>query len=474
MFFNSLTFAVFFAVTWGLYLCLPRRGQNVLLLLASYFFYACWDWRFLSLILISTAVDYAAGQVIARAKKARLRKAALLASVGVNLGMLGFFKYFDFFAEGLQALLAPAGLSPPLPVMNVVLPVGISFYTFQTMSYTIDIYRGKIAPTRDPVAFALFVAFFPQLVAGPIERAARLLPQIEEPRRIGLEALGSGTALILFGYFQKVVIADNLALVVDGVYGGPHAANGLAALVATWAFAVQILCDFAGYSNIARGLAMVMGFDLMKNFSAPYFAANPVEFWQRWHISLSTWLRDYLYIPLGGNREGNLKTLRNLLAVMLLGGLWHGAALTFVIWGAWHGLLLALHRLWQGVAPAPGGGEGASAVRRVFSAAVFFQLVCIGWVFFRSGSTAEAAGMLSAILSPGSWSAGREIAAMLHAAAPPMILWFFFEVLHVRGGRTLAFREWPLPARAAAYTAIFYAIVIFGVSDAQSFIYFQF
>ena len=297
-----------------------------MLLVASYAFYGAWDWRFLGLIVLSTVVDYVVGMSLAATGDPRRRQFLVTASIVANLGILGLFKYAGFFAKSLVGLGASLGVEIPAFALDVVLPVGISFYTFQTLSYTIDIYRGTLKPTRRFLDFALFVAFFPQLVAGPIERASRLLPQVLQPRHVTWEKFGSGSWLILWGLFKKVVIADNLAFLVNAVYATDASPTGWQVVAGTVAFAWQIYCDFSGYSDIARGLARLMGFELMVNFNLPYAARSPADFWRRWHISLSTWLRDYLYIPLGGNQGGALRTYRNLGLTMLLGGLWHGAA----------------------------------------------------------------------------------------------------------------------------------------------------
>jgi len=345
MLFNTIEFAVFITIVFSLYFIFNHKWQNRMLLVASYVFYGAWDWRFLSLIWVSTILDYFCGSRIESSQSSRRRKQLLFLSVLGNLSILAFFKYFNFFAGSFSELLTMFGLSVHPRYLNIILPIGISFYTFQTMSYSIDIYRGQLKATHRFFDFALFVAFFPQLVAGPIERAKHLLPQILSPRKITAEKIHEGCYLIFWGLFLKIFISDNLAQIVDPVFVEGQAFSGAAVLIATYAFAFQIFCDFAGYSNIARGLGKCMGFDIMLNFNLPYFATNPSEFWQRWHISLSSWLRDYLYIPLGGNRKGGLLTVRNLMLTMLLGGLWHGAAWTFIIWGAYHGLLLMLHQL---------------------------------------------------------------------------------------------------------------------------------
>ena len=386
MLFNSLLFAFFFILVYILYRFLNHKWQNKILLAASYVFYGAWDWRFLSLIIISTVLDYFCGLKIHGAINEKKRKFFVSLSIIGNLSILGFFKYFDFFAANLKNLLDCFGFSVQPHFLNIILPIGISFYTFQTMSYSLDIYRRKMAPTKDFLDFALFVAFFPQLVAGPIERAKNLLPQISRPRTITYDNYITGGWLILRGYFKKIVIADSLAIIVNDVYQTPAAVPCLLCLLATYAFAFQIYCDFSGYSDIARGLAKLMGIDIMQNFNQPDLARNPREFWQRWHISLSTWLRDYLYIPLGGNHHGRFNTYRNLMIAMLLGGLWHGAAWTFVVWGFYQGILLIIHRyvFFDHIIKVK-----KNVFTDIASRILMFHLVCLGWMIFRANSLGQ-------------------------------------------------------------------------------------
>ena len=472
MLFNSLEFALFLCVCLGLYAVLPHRGQNRMLLGASYLFYSAWDWRFLGLIVVSTVVDYAVGLRLATASDPGARRKLLALSLATNLGILGAFKYAGFFSESLADLAGRFGFHVPQLVLHVALPVGISFYTFQTLSYTIDVYRRRLQPTRDFLDFALFVAFFPQLVAGPIERATHLLPQIRSPRRVSAAHVGSGAWLVLWGIFKKVVIADNLAALVDAVYAPGAQPTGAEVLVATYAFAVQIYCDFSGYTDVARGVARLMGFDLMVNFNLPYFATSPADFWRRWHMSLSTWLRDYLYITLGGNRAGVARTYRNLMITMLLGGLWHGAAWTFVVWGAYHGGLLALHRAmgpWLArVRPVGAAGRVAWYCLRV---ALTFHLVCLGWLVFRAESMAQVTVLLGALAGP------LDVASIVAWLRPlailvaPLVLVQLGQALS--GDREFVLRL-PLPARAATYVVLFALIVGLGEDHGVPFIYFQF
>ena len=472
MLFNSLEFAIFLPVVFGVYCLLPRRAQNRWLLAASYFFYGAWDWRFLSLILVSTIVDYSVAIGLRQSDRPGRRRRLLAVSVLTNLGILGAFKYAGFFVDSLSQLLAQAGLSIPPPSLQVVLPVGISFYTFQTLGYTIDVYRRRIEPERSLLDFALFVAFFPQLVAGPIERASRLLPQIANPRRVDLAGLTDGAWLVLWGLFKKVVIADNLSRLVDAVYAPGASPQAGEVWLATYAFAVQIYCDFSGYSDIARGIARMLGFELMLNFRLPYLATSPADFWRRWHISLSTWLKDYLYIPLGGNRSGRLQTYRNLLLTMLLGGLWHGAAWTFVAWGGFHGLLLAIHRagreVWPRLRPR---GRFARCLWHLGAMGLMFHLVCLGWIFFRAESLPQAMALIGCLAGP--------LQAGLAAQ------WLLpFTVLVAPVAAMQAAQSWsddldvvarcPVAVRASVIAGLILGIVVLGEDFGQAFIYFQF
>lgn len=470
MVFNSLVFLVFFAVVYGLYRALPHRGQNVLILVSSYFFYGWWDWRFLSLIFISTVIDYAAGLIIENADdNPRRRKIAVSVSMVSNLGILGFFKYFNFFAANLAVLLQQLGLEASVRHLSIILPVGISFYTFQTMSYTLDIYRRQMKASRSFLDFAAFVSFFPQLVAGPIERAARLLPQIQNPRTITREGMESGAWLVFWGLFKKCVVADNLALLVDGAFGG-GSATGAQSLLGLYAFAFQIFCDFSGYSDIARGLSRWMGIELMLNFNNPYFALNPRDFWARWHISLSSWLRDYLYIPLGGNRKGKRRTYINLGLTMLLGGLWHGAAWTFIAWGAFHGAMLVIYHAWAEKYSPKGTVDSGRWLwpRRI----AFFHLVCVGWLFFRAESMGQAGEMLVRIFTGFAWNA--EAANMLAALFLFCLPLWLVQMLQMKTGHLLAPAELSLVPRVALFAAMVLMFLALGNTGGGAFIYFQF
>ena len=348
MVFNSITFVIFFIIFYHLYWWINNRFsiniRNFLILVSSYIFYGWWDWRFLGLIFVSSLADFFIGLKMDQSSNRKIRRILLLASIGVNLGILGFFKYFNFFIDSFNELLSGFALSVNTSTLNIILPVGISFYTFQTLSYTIDIYKGKLKHTKDILSFFVFVAFFPQLVAGPIERASRLLHQFQKKQIFNYHSNVSGLRLILWGLFKKIVIADNFGLFVDQIFDPSNPISGLSTLIGAILFAFQVYADFSGYSDIAIGVSKMLGINLMKNFSTPYFSASFTEFWKRWHISLSTWFKDYLYIPLGGSRRKEYRVYLNLFITFLLSGLWHGAQITFVIWGALHGLVLIIER----------------------------------------------------------------------------------------------------------------------------------
>lgn len=386
MLFNSIVFIGFITVIFLVYPRLGLRGQNTFLLAASYVFYGYWDWRFSLLLLTSTVVDFFVGRMLVATESGRHKKLLLTFSIAVNLGILGFFKYFNFFIESAASVLSAVGFEPHLTVLKVILPIGISFYTFKTMTYTIDIYRGKMKPTESFIDYALFTSFFPQILAGPIERASNLLPQISKPRTLSRERVLAGLGLILLGYFKKVAIADTLAPLVGKIFDAPESMSSGQLWTGVYGYTLQIYGDFSGYTDIARGIACILGFDTMVNFNAPYLSRNITEFWRRWHISLSTWFRDYLYVPLGGNRLGPARTYANLFITMLLCGLWHGAAWTFVLWGAIHGIGLMVHRVVLGGRkpdlswPKTAGGWA----KDIGSAFLTFHFVALAWVIFRA------------------------------------------------------------------------------------------
>jgi len=472
MLFNSYQFWVFLAVVLLLYRALPQRGQNRMLLVASYVFYGAWDWRFLSLILTSTLVAYLTARGMERARSQRGRRGFLVLSLVINLGILGAFKYYDFFTGELIGFLELFGFALDLPILRVILPVGISFYTFQALSYSVDVYRGDTKPEHSLTDFALFVAFFPQLVAGPIERSSHLLPQVLRERRASFEDFRVGLHLVVLGLFTKVIIADNMAPIVNVIFSKPAGElTGVECLIGVYAFAFQIYGDFSGYSSIAKGVARWMGFDIMTNFAMPYLATSPQDFWRRWHISLSTWLRDYLYIPLGGNRGSRASTYRNLIITMLLGGLWHGAAWTFVVWGLFHGVWLALHRLLRERQQARSSRPPRRATRWLRVIATF-HMVCVGWLFFRADSLSQAWTMLLAILTD--WQVSPfalASAALIAFFALPL---FAYEMwLHRDLGHEARDPQHWLP-RGAIYAYCASMLVFFPPPVTHEFIYFQF
>ncbi len=392
MLFVDPQFLLFFALVFALYWAMPwHKGRKLFLLGGSYLFYAAWDWRFLGLILFSTLIDFILGQ---RIGKDRTRKKLYITlSLLSNLGLLGVFKYFNFFAQSASDLASFFNLTLNHTTLTIILPVGISFYTFQTLSYTLDIYREKLKPQTNLFDFSLFVAFFPQLVAGPIVRASDFLPQLEMKRRWVDVPVKACLLLFLVGFIKKTVISDNLAFAIDQVFSAPETYTHLSVITATLLYTVQIYCDFSGYTDMAIATAGLLGFTLAKNFNAPYLATSIIEFWRRWHISLSTWLRDYLYISLGGNRGGELKRTRNLLLTMLIGGLWHGAAWTFVIWGGLHGIALCFNHLWQKLK--------MPKIPALLGWALTFYSVSIGWIFFRAKDLETAFTMLKSTLTLG-------------------------------------------------------------------------
>ena len=392
MLFNSDTF-LWFLLAFSLLYFVTRQSlarRNWLILAASYCFYGWWDWRFLFLLLGSSLIYFYVGLALKRQTESKPQKRLVTISLVANLGALGIFKYFDFFSESFQSVLETLGMQVSMPMLNVILPVGISFYTFQSLSYTLDVYRKKLEPTNDLTAFLAYVSFFPQLVAGPIERASNLLPQFLAERKVTRQGMEMGIWLVIWGMFKKVVLADNFGALSYMIYG-EHGEEGTIVYFGTIAFGFQIYCDFSGYSDIARGLAYMMGFNLMVNFNLPYFATSPSDFWRRWHISLSTWFRDYLYIPLGGNRGGNSAMMRNLLITMLVAGLWHGAGWNFVLWGLWHGVMLCLFS----IIPLP------KRMQPVLGWFLTMIVVFYGWLLFRAQSMGQIADLTASLFS---WS----------------------------------------------------------------------
>lgn len=500
MLFNSVEFLFFLPVVLAVYYSLKLRAQNVWLLVASWFFYGWWDYRFLSLLAISTVVDYFCGRGIHQADSQKTKRLLLLCSVVTNLSILGFFKYFNFFVDSALYLFQLVGMNPSVTVLQILLPMGISFYTFQTMAYTIDIYRGHTQPTRSFVNFALYVSYFPQLVAGPIERASHLLPQLENKRTVDAQMITEGLILILLGFFKKVAVADVVAPVVNQIFADPDQYSAVTLVLGVYLFAIQIYCDFSGYTDIARGASRLIGIDLMVNFKHPYFASSITDFWRRWHVSLSTWLRDYLYIPLGGNRHGKLNTYRNLMITMLLGGLWHGASWNFVIWGALHGIFLSVHKLIQtrgrsGVfvtsltswwkrlelksMVSAAGMQGLVGLwtrsSRVFGGLFTFHLVCLAWIFFRADSFGVTTAYLSGIMQFSvSLDLGLDVWSLIRIV-PPILLLILVEVIQHRKSDHTVFQKLPVWKQGGIYLILLLCLFIFGAFDEEvPFIYFQF
>ena len=478
MIFHSLDFVVFFLVTVAIYWALPHKWQTRWLLATSYFFYGYVHPWFLALILTSTTIDYWAA--IRMEQDPGRKKVYLGVSLGSNLGILAFFKYFNFFSTNVGALLTTVGLSTSPPVLNVLLPVGISFFTFQALTYTVEVYRGTLRARHDFVDVATFVALFPQLMAGPIERAAHLIPQVESERRLSVEAARTGLLLIAWGYFKKLVIADTAGVVANKVFG--LQAPGFSLLWAgVFAFGLQIYADFSAYSDIARGTARWLGFDLMLNFDQPYFARGPRDFWRRWHISLSTWFRDYVYVPLGGSRRGYGRELANIMATFMLSGLWHGASWNYVVWGTYHGVLLVGSRVVSRVGWRPTGTVAAILVPLRIVAT--YALVHVGWLMFRETDASMLARHLS--LSPFADSAlDRQAAFALVLMLVPFALPLFLEGLWVELDRARVSAADTSPAPAIAWPRlagqgvfiglVLTCILLFRSRASLDFIYFQF
>ena len=466
MIFNSWVYAAFLAAFFALYWPLPMRGRTILIVLGGAIFYGWWDPRFLLLMAASTSLDYSAGIGMARpGASPRSRRAWLICSLSGNLGILFFFKYANFFLGTATGLLDSAGIAASYRLPDVVLPLGISFYTFQSMAYTIDVYRGKAGVIRDPGQFASFVLFFPPMVAGPIERAQHLVPQLATPRNFAEVDFEAGLWRILWGLCKKVFVADNLARIVAATLDAEGKTAGGVAFGAV-AFTVQIYCDFSGYSDMAIGSAKLLGINLVENFRQPFLADSPGDFWSRWHISLSTWLRDYLYIPLGGNRGTLLATYRNLFVTMLMGGLWHGASWNFVLWGAYHGAILVAYRLAFGREGRP----PVSGIARVPYVALMFALTAFGFGIFRAtrpGQLLECARALTG-LDP-TIVAG----AVRDMLFPTSLLVAMMAGQAIAGHADFA-RRWPLFPRAVLAIFLIGTLALFGSTGSVEFIYFQF
>jgi alginate O-acetyltransferase complex protein AlgI len=478
MVFDTPVYIVFLTVVVAIHWRLNRKSQNVLLLAASYFFYGWWDWRFLILILISTFVDFHCARSIARSDEPTRRHLLLTFSLVINLGFLGFFKYFNFFEDSLVQLLHAFGVEHVnRTVLAIILPPGISFYTFQEVAYIVDVHNRKLKAADSLIDYALFIALFPHLIAGPIQRPSHLLPQVQHVRTFDPDQFFGGLMLILSGLFRKCVVADNCALIADAAFHGHLGPPSLPVVaLGVYAFAWQIYGDFSGYSDIARGSAQLLGFHFMVNFRQPYLATSLQDFWRRWHISLSTWLRDYLYIPLGGSRHGELKTYRNLFLTMLIGGLWHGANWTFMIWGGIHGAGLALERLvrrlWR--VPEAAADESRASLARGsswVSRVIVFHLVCLAWVFFRAQSVRAAFTMLSA-LRVLTWRP--EFLTAFQFLAFFIVPMLIIDLINERGWDEYLLERAPLTTRIAVAVSLLFAVAFFSGNNANAFIYFQF
>lgn len=546
MLFNSITYLIFLPAVFLIYWLLPKRRQNMWLLFASYIFYAWWDIRFLSLIVISTAINYSCGIMIKDGKiSARERlisslsiiivslfsiaiawnvlpathdirlstldwlslisnidgwiifaiicfatflcnllylKSVLLEEhkkklffvtfgVAANLCILGFFKYFNFFAENIELLLTGLSFDPARFHLNIVLPIGISFFTFKGISYVVDVYRGTVAPEKNYINFALFIGFFPALLAGPLDRAKELLPQFSVTRKFNLADIFTGLHLFLYGLFKKVVIADGVVRTVNSVFSSSGQVSWIDVIVATVLFTIQIYCDFSGYTDMARGTAKFFGINLTLNFNLPYFSKNPQEFWARWHVSLSNWLRDYLYISSGGNRNGKAKTYRNLMITMALGGLWHGAAWNFILWGLYHGFLLCIHR-------AITSAKSITATHWTFFSSTvkiicFFLVTCYGWLLFRAGSFEKIINLTSVLIFDiGNMTFGAMRPRAAVVLGLPILLCIEFMEYGLKGKK---FYEWlPIPAWTAIYALMIFSLFLGMSNESAQFIYFNF
>ncbi|MBN1598296.1 MAG: MBOAT family protein [Bacteroidales bacterium] len=474
--FNSLDFAVFLPLVFILYWLIPRKKitlQNILLLIASYVFYGWWDYRFLSLIIFSSTVDYFVGIQLDKTLNKAKRKLLLALSLVANLGLLGVFKYYNFFVSSFIDMFREFGVELQYESLKIILPVGISFYTFQTLSYTLDIYKGKLSSTKDALAFFAFVSFFPQLVAGPIERASNLLPQFTRQRNFDIESAKDGMRQILWGLFKKIVIADNCAKTANYVFGNYQDIQGPVLFLGAIFFAFQIYCDFSAYSDIAIGTARLFGFSLMRNFAYPYFSRDIAEFWRRWHISLSTWFRDYLYFPLGGSRVNNWLKIRNVMIVFVVSGLWHGANWTFVVWGALNALYflpLILTKSNRKYLDTPAEGKLIPSIREFYNILFTFILTCFAWIFFRSNTLTDAFGFIHNMFFFKSMS----FSLIYFKYFPFVVGLLIIEWIQRDKQYALEIHSKPIYFRWISYFTVLLIIFFFGVSISSDFIYFQF
>ena len=479
MLFNSLSFLVFFPIVFILYWFITNRNlkwQNIMLLIASYYFYACWDWRFLFLLVFSTGLDYFTGLKMEQCNTKKQKQFWFWLSIILNLGFLGVFKYYNFFVTSFASGLANMGLHINVYTLNVILPVGISFYTFHGLSYVIDIYKEKIKAEKNFVDYSLFVSYFPLLVAGPIERATHLLPQIKVPRTFNTNNAIVGVELMAWGFFKKVVIADSMSLLVNKVYTQPNAYDSVSLVIAAVAFSFQIYCDFSGYSDIAIGCSKILGIDLLQNFNFPYLSRNIAEFWRRWHISLSSWFRDYIYIPLGGSKLSMILNIRNVFIIFIVSGIWHGANFTFIIWGAIHAILFipsfilgSNKKYKQDIVYV---GKMLPSIKDVVMIAITFFFVTLAWIFFSAKNVTQAFQYITNIATNAS---GKKL---VFENTELMGYLFSFIILFL-GSTYWLYVKTNLykPSRAVQFSIVLIlliAITFFGQFSKQSFIYFQF
>jgi len=477
MAFNSLRFLLFFAIVYLTYLAArDNKRQNWILLGANYIFYAFWDWRFLSLLLLSTFVNFYSGLLIETALSEEKRKRALILNIAFNLGMLGVFKYFNFFTEGLRTVLGVFGIHTGYSALNIILPLGISFYTFQAISYPVDIYWRRIKPTEDLPAFAIFISFFPLIVSGPIERARNLLPQILGNRKITPALFYSGSWLIFWGLFKKIVIADNLAGITRQFFEMPSSASGGLALFMTYLFTFQLYADFSGYSDMARGVSKLLGFDIMLNFRTPFFSKDLYDLWQRWHISLTSWIKEYLYYPLALARffGAQLSASMAIIITWAIMGLWHGANSKFIVWGLYHALLLvAYSRIRPYLNLIRPKGYITSRLWSMAQILVVFNLFSLGLVFFAAPSLPEAFIVFHNIFFNFShpFRIGYGTVVLLAMLLAPLLVLEYFQ--H-RSDDELILFKWPVLARAALYYALIYLLIVYGDFSVQKYYYFQF
>jgi len=480
--FNSIDFAVFLPIVFVLYWFATSKSlklQNLIIVTASYLFYGWWDWRFLSLILFSTIVDFIVGLKLAKQKNQTKRKILLLTSIFVNLGFLGFFKYYNFFLDNFISAFTLFGVAIKANSLNIILPVGISFYTFQTLSYTIDIYRRELKPTKDFIIFSAFVSFFPQLVAGPIERASNLLPQFYNKREFDSAKAIDGMRQILWGLFKKVVIADNCAEFANQIFNNSADMSGSTLVLGALFFTFQIYGDFSGYSDIAIGTARLFGFDLMRNFNFPYFSRDIAEFWRRWHISLSTWFRDYLYIPIGGSRGDTFNKVRNIFIIFIVSGFWHGANWTFIAWGALNAgyfLPLLLTKKNRNHLETVAQGKIFPSAKDFIFMVLTFTLTVFAWIFFRAENILHASSYISGIFSS-SLFAFPKFTGMTRSFTTIVLIVVFMLIEWIGREQQFAIAslglKWKRPLRFIFYYSLVFAIFFFGGKD-QQFIYFQF